>query len=120
MIDWVNAMGQDWGHWVRKAEAKHGQVIGTLGRIMDEGLNGAAIRAHGWKIPCVDFPEDIAEFHRAWLQADRDIQSILWVHYKLRKGIAAKMTLMDKKKNAYYRALHKAQATISYKMVIAA
>ncbi|KKK66086.1 hypothetical protein LCGC14_2967650, partial [marine sediment metagenome] len=24
MIDWVDSMGNDWGHWMRKAEAKQG------------------------------------------------------------------------------------------------
>jgi len=116
MIDWVHSMGNDWGHWMRKAEAKQGQIQGTLGRIGDEGLDGAAIKSHGSKITVVDFPEDISEFHRAWLRLDRDFQLMIWVNYKLRKSVKQKFNLMHKKRTAYYRFLGKTHSAISYEM----
>ena len=119
MIDWVDSMGTDWGHWMRKAEAKQGQIQGTLGRIAEEGLDGAAIKSHGSKIPVVDFPEDIAEFHRAWLRLDRGFHLMLWVHYKLRhRDVRKKFRLMNKKKNAYYLFLGKVHSAISYEMAV--
>jgi len=118
MIDWVHSMGNDWGHWVRKAEAKQGQIQGTLGRIKDEGLDGAAIKSHGYNIPVVDFPEDISEFHRAWLRLDREFQLLIWVDYKLRKSIKKKFALLNKKKTAYYLLRDHAHAAISYQMAV--
>ena len=103
MIDWVHSMGSDWGHWLRKAEAKQGQIQGTLGRIHEEGLNGAAIKSHGNKIPVVDFPEDVQEFHSAWLRLDDEYQMIIWVDYKHRCSVKKKFKIMEKKKDAYYR-----------------
>ena len=118
MIDWVHSMGNDWGHCMRRSEAKQGQIQGTLGRIKDEGLVGAAIRSHGSKIPIVDFPEDIAEFHRAWLRLDRDYQMMIWVDYKLRSPIERKFELMNKKRSAYYRLRSSAHSAISYEMAL--
>ena len=118
MIDWVDSMGNDWGHWMRKAEAKQGQIQGTLGRITEEGLNGAAIKSHGYKIPIIDFPEDISEFHRAWLRLDRDCQMMIWVDYKLNKPIKQKFALMNKKRSSYYRLRDKAHSAISYEMAL--
>ncbi len=118
MIDWVHSMGRDWGHWMRKAEAKQGQIQGTLGRIHEEGLDGAAIKSHGTKIPIVDFPEDIAEFHRGWLKLDREYHLMIWVDYKLRAKIKEKFVLMNKKKGAYYRCRSKAHDAISYEMAV--
>ena len=118
MIDWVHSLANDWGHWVRKAEAKQGQIQGTLGRIQTEGLDGAAIRSFGQRIPVVDFPEEVAEFHCAWLRLDEEHQLILWVDYKLRKSIKKKFSLMNKKKTSYYRLRDKAHSVISYEMAI--
>ena len=103
MIDWVDSMGSDWGHWMRKAEAKQGQIQGTLGRIKELGFTGAAIKSHGSKIPVVDFPEDIAEFHRAWLRLADEYRMIIWVDYKHRCSKKKKFKLMAKKKDSYYR-----------------
>ena len=103
MIDWVHSMGNDWGHWMRKAEAKQGQIQGTLGRIAEEGLDGAAIKSHGSKIPVVDFPEDVQEFHAAWLRLDDKYQMIIWIDYKYRGAVKKKFKIMKKKKDAYYR-----------------
>lgn len=118
MIDWVHSLACDWGHWVRKSEAKQGVIKGTLGRILEEGLDGAAIRSHGQQIPILDFPEDVATFHRAWLRLDRPYQLIIWVDYRLRRKSAEKFALMNKKKNAYYRLRGKAHSMISYEMAV--
>ena len=116
MIDWVHSLGRDWGHWVRKSEAMSGRIQGTLGRIQDEGLDGASIRSHGTKIPILDFPEDVARFHRAWLSLDRQYQMVLWLDYKMRKPIKVKFLLMNKKKDAYYRLRDRAHSIISFEM----
>jgi len=116
MIDWVHSMGNDWGHWVRKAEAKQGQIQGTLGRIKDEGLDGAAIKSHGYNIPVVDFPEDISEFHRAWLRLADEYQMIIWVDYKHRCPVKRKFKIMQKKKDAYYRLRGNALIALVAKM----
>jgi len=118
MIDWVHSMGHDWGHWMRKAEAKQGQIQGTMGRIAEEGLDGAAIKSHGQKLPIIDFPEDIAEFHRAWLRLDREDHLLFWVDYKLRPGVPKKFFMMNKKRTAYYRLRDRAHSAISYEMAL--
>ncbi len=117
MIDWVHSLGGDWGYWMRKAERKLGQVQGTMARIKELG-EGAAIKSHGSKIPIVDFPEDIAEFHRAWLRLGTDHKMMIWVDYKLRKPIKMKFELMHKKKWAYYQFRDEAHSAISYEMAL--
>ena len=118
MIDWVHSLAKDWGHWMRKSEAKQGLVNGTMGRIKDEGINGAAIRSYGQKIPIVDFPDDVAEFHRAWLKLDRQFQNILWVDFKLRKSHKEKFALVHLPKTSYYRIRNRAQSMVSYEMAV--
>jgi hypothetical protein len=113
MIDWVHSLAKDWGHWVRKSEAMGGQLQGTMGRIMEEGLDGAAIRSHGQRIPILDFPKDVGRFHRAWLQLDRHHQMIIWVDYKMRKSVQEKLALMNKKKTAYYKLRNDAHGQLS-------
>ncbi len=105
MIDrsWVHSLADHWGHWMRKAEAKQGQIQGTLGRINEEGPEGAAIKSHGAKIPIVDFPEEIAAFHRVWLSLTDRHQMIIWIDYKQRGSVKQKFKKMDMKKDAYYR-----------------
>jgi len=116
MIDWVHSLANDWGHWLRKSEAKQGSIQGTFGRISEEGLDGAAIRSHGSKIPVIDFPEDVAKFHRAWLGLDRQYQMVLWVDYKMRKPTKQKFKALNKSKNAYYRLRDQAHSLISFEM----
>ena len=103
---------------MRKAEAKHGQIQGTLGRIRDEGSVGAAIRSVSNHVPVLDFPEDVAEFHHAWLRLDRDYKNIIFVDYRLRLPVSDKFELMNKKKDAYYRLRSKAHSMISYEMAL--
>jgi hypothetical protein len=116
VIDWVHSLGKDWGHWVRRQEAQAGRLQGTLGRIMDEGPDGAAIRSRGTRIPIVDFPEDVRKFHRAWLNLERQYQMIIWVDYRMRVPVQRKFELMNRKKNAYYRLRDKAHSLISWEM----
>lgn len=119
MIDWVHSFGNEWGHWVRKAEAKQGAIRGTLGRIREEPFNGNSVPNFSSKILAIDFPEDVSKFHRAWLSLDEEHKSILWIDYKLRKPALEKFKLAGKKKDAYYRARSKAQAAIMYQISFA-
>ena len=115
MIDWVHSLGNNWGHWMRKAEAKQGQIQGTLGRIKEEG-EGASIRTHGSTIPIVDFPEEVAAFHRAWLSLIDRYQRIIWIDYKQRLSAKEKFREMDIKKDAYYRLRNDALTAVVTKL----
>lgn len=119
MSDWIHSLACDWGHWMRKAAAKDGAISGTLGRIMEEGADGAAIRSHGQKIPVTDFPEksDVGSFHRAWLMLEPHHQCIIFVDYRMREPIKKKFELMGKKKDAYYRARRKALDVIGQQVL---
>jgi glutathione peroxidase-family protein len=101
---------------MRKSEAKQGAIGGTLGRIREEGLDGAAIRSYGDRIPIIDFPEDVEEFHRAWLKLEPEHKRIVYVDYKLRIPIAKKLELVGKKKDPYYRLRSNALTAIMYLM----
>ena len=116
MIDWIHELAREWGHWVRKAEAKQRQISGTLGRIVEEGPDGAAIRSHHDNIPIVDFPEDVAKFHRAWLKLGKDDKLLIEVDYKRRYSVGKKFAAVGKKKDAYYRARSGALASVMYLM----
>lgn len=119
MSDWIHALANEWGHWMRKAAARDGAITGTLGRIRDEGADGAAIRSHGQKIPITDFPVDVSRFHRAWLHQEPQHQAIIFVDYRMREPVAKKFALMHKKKNAYYRARRRALDAIARTMAMA-
>lgn len=116
--DWIKVLARDWGGCVRRFEAQLGQISGTLGRIHEEGVDGAAIRSHAQKLPIVDFPKDIQQFHRAWLDLEPPDQNIIWLDAKVRMPFQEKWAAMNMKKDSYYRArrsaLMKIAETIDY------
>lgn len=106
MTDWVHALARDWGYWIRRTEAEASLVHGTLGRIAEEGPEGAAIRsayAAGRNIPITDVPKDVAKFHRIWLTLTTDLKEIVYIDYKLRTPVARKYRWMGLSKNKYYK-----------------
>jgi hypothetical protein len=113
LIDWVHALAIEWGHWLRKAEARQSSIQGTLGRVRDEGPVAAAIRSKSDRIPCVDFPQRVNAFHRAWLSSPEEYRDILWLDYKRRLPAKEKIRISGLKKHTYYRKRAKAQAEIA-------
>ncbi len=120
MTDWVHSLANDWGHWMRKSAAVDGAIRGTLGRIHDEGLDGAAIRAHGDRVPVTDFPLDVARFHRAWVCLDPHLGGIIFIDYRMRDPLKKKLSIMRMKKTKYYRLRRTALDKIAQKMALAA
>ena len=102
--EWVRGLAMAWGHEMRKFEAKLKGVSGTLGRIADEGPDGASIRGHGDYVPDVDFPLEVQKFHRAWLDLDLPKRSIIYLDFKTRAPVQGKWEKMGMSKSAYYRA----------------
>lgn len=88
---------------MRKAASVDGAIQGTLGRIREEGLDGAAIRSHSDKIPIIDFPLDVAKFHRAWRHLEPHLQGVIFVDYRMREPLPRKLEIMRMKKSKYYR-----------------
>lgn len=118
MINWIDELANQWGHWMRKSESIGGNVHGSLGRIMDEGLDGAAIREYGQKIPVVDFPKDVKKFHRGWLALEPHYQNLVFVDYRIRAKVTDKFDVMNLKKNAYYRRRGQALEKIKEHMAL--
>ena len=103
MSDWLDALANDWGHWMRRSAAVDGSIQGTLGKISEEGLDGAAIRSHSDRIPVTDFPLDVAKFHRAWRFLEPHLHGIIFVDYRMRAPLSKKLGIMHMKKSKYYR-----------------
>lgn len=117
MTDWVHALAIDWGHHLRRLEAQSSLVQGTLGRIVEQGPDGAAIRVtFSAKVPVIDWPRHVAEFHRAWLELEELHQAIIFIDYKLRLPVKRKFRLAGKKKDAYYRARANAKLALAGKL----
>jgi len=108
VTDWVHSLANEWGHWMRKSASRDGALQGTLGRIREEGADGAAIREYGQKVPIMDFPKDVGKFHRAWLRLSDPYQSIIFVDYRVRAGVKEKFDVMHMKRSKYYRVRRKA------------
>lgn len=102
MSDWVHSLAQEWGHWMRKADAVGGSIQGTLGRSIDLH-DGASIREYGQRIPILDFPNDVNKFHRAWKQLPSPLQGLILVDYKVRAGHKEKRKALRMKRDKYYR-----------------
>ena len=118
MTDWVNDLANDWGHWMRKSAAVDGSIRGTLGRIREEGLDGAAIRPHYDKIPILDWPPDVSRFHRAWkaLAAHPRLQGVIFVDYRMREPLKTKLDIMRLKKSGYYKLRGQALDKVAHLM----
>ena len=117
-MDWVHALAMDWGHWMRRSAAVDTAIQGTLGRIRDEGLDGAAIRSHTDRIPVTDFPLDVARFHRAWKQLDPHLGSIIFLDYRMREPLGKKLEIVRMSKSKYYRTRRKALNNIARAMAM--
>ena len=120
MADWVHSLANDWGHWMRKSAAIDGAIRGTLGRIYEEGADGAAIRSHGSKIPVTDFPLDVARFHRAWIRLEPHLGRIIFIDYRMRDPLKKKLGILRVKKTKYYRLRRLALDKIVQTMALAA
>jgi len=121
MTDWVHALARDWGCWIRRTEAEASLVKGTLGRIAEEGPEGAAIRgayAAGRNIPITDVPSEVARFHRIWLTLATDLRNVLYVDYKLRTPVARKYRGLGLSKNKYYKLRTRALIEVERQLTI--
>ena len=111
--DWVRGLAQAWGSEVRQFEQRIKSVQGTMGRIREEG-EGAAIRGFGDNIPHVDFPRQVQQFHRAWIDLDFHHKAAIWVQFKETWRRPKKMQTLGKESTtSYYRAVNKALVAIA-------
>ena len=101
--DWVKGLAEMWGQHVRRFEAKLGNIQGTMGRIREEGPEGAAIRSHYDRLPYQEFPREVRTFHRAWMDLKPHQQAIVWLSYKEPGAQKKKIKKAGISKSAYYR-----------------
>ena len=105
----IHSLANDWGHWVRKAEAKSVALQGTMGSDMWPGV---PIRSYGQRIPILEFPEDVQAFHLGWLALEPALKSMIYIDYKLKISQKRKIKLARMGKNSYYKARKKALESI--------
>ena len=110
--DWIIPLAREWGHEMRAFKAKLGNIQGTLGRIRDEGPDGAAIRGQGDYIPDIDFPLQVQQFHKAWLDLDYHLNKIIRIDYIERGPAPKKWAKMDMSRSEYYKYRRKALVSI--------
>jgi len=111
MIDWVDELGKDWGRYLRKVPSGYPENS-IMGRIMEEGSIGAAIRTHVQVVPIRDMPTDVMEFHRAWKVMESKLKRIVYVHYGVISKVADKRNFLDLNKSTYYSRLDRAQRAL--------
>lgn len=117
MADWVKYLAQDWGHWMRKMDRQ--SISGTLGRIQEQGLDGAAIRGHVDNIPIIDFPRDVQKFHSAYKRLDPHHQKIIFLDFRIANvPHGEKFKALGLKKDTYYRRRREALDTIVREMAL--
>ena len=119
MTDWVKYLAKDWGHWMRKADRKGMGLSGTLGRIQEQGLDGAAIRGHIDTVPIVEFPLDVKKFHLAWKKLEPQFQNIIFLDFRIINiNHKDKFKALGLKKDAYYRRRRKSLDAIARSMAL--
>jgi len=117
VADWVKYLAQDWGHWMRKADRQ--SISGTLGRIREQGLDGAAIRGHVDNIPIIDFPKDVQAFHTAYKRLDPQHQKIIFLDFRIiNVPHGEKFKALHLKKDAYYRRRRQALDAVTREMAL--
>ncbi len=118
MTDWIHALALEWGHWMRRLEAEGSLVRGTLGRIMEQGPEGAAIHTeYGSRpLPVRDMPKRVQAFHHAWLSLEDRYRAVLWAEYKLRMKIRRKCQACGLTRSNYYRERARARQIIGQKL----
>ncbi len=104
--NWVRPLAEKWGHEIRKFQSKAGNIQGTMGRIRDEGPDGAAIRGAPDYVPKVDLPRQVNKFHRAWTDLDYHEKDILWLQFVEFGKTKDKWAYMGMNKSKYYRTLN--------------
>lgn len=102
--EWIRGLANEWGHQMRKFEAKLTNIQGTLGRAVTEGAHGAATGQVGDYVPDIDFPVEVQKFHRAWIDLDIQKRSIIYLDFKTRAPVQSKWEKMGMSKSTYYRA----------------
>jgi hypothetical protein len=119
-LDWVKSLAVAWGREVRRFNKRAQGVSGTMGRIYEEGPDGAAIRSYRpddiQGMPKIDFPREINKFHRAWIDLDYELKSILVVDFVVpnRRGKKhKKWGALEVSKDAYYRRRNRALTKIA-------
>ena len=111
--NWVRPLAESWGHEIRKFEKKVGAIQGTLGRIRDEGPDGAAIRGAPDYVPKIDLPRQVSKFHKAWIDLDHQEKNIIWLQFKEYGKTRDKWAVMGMKKTKYYKTLNAALEKIA-------
>jgi hypothetical protein len=111
MIDWMHDLGKDWGRWMRRHP--NGWPSKSLsGALVEYGSVGAAIKAHGDYIPIRDMPEDILEFHSAWMVAKSRAKYTVYVFYYLVADVESKAEALGVSKSTLYERVTDAQTEI--------
>ena len=111
--EWVKGLARNWGREVRRFEKQIEGIQGTMGRIMEEGPDGAAIRSYRDTVPVSDFSRDVQTFHRAWLDLKPELKAIIWLDFKVRGKTIKKMKDADMPKTTYYRTRREALTLIA-------
>lgn len=101
--DWVKGLAELWGQNVRRFEARLGSIQGTMGRIREEGPEGAAIRSYHDHLPYTEFPREVRIFHRAYMDLKPHLKAVLWVSYKVPGPLKKKIKKMGVSRSAFYR-----------------
>ena len=115
-LGWIKDLGRQWGHHMRRQDAMAGNIKGTMGRIHEEGLDGAAIRSYVDKVPYNEFPSDVRKFHLAFLKLDTHLKSIVFIHFRLNIPHKKKHEKTGKKQQNYYDYLNLALDKITQNM----
>lgn len=111
MIQWLHDLGKDWGRWMRRNPNgwPHKSLLGT---IMEYGSVGAAIRTHQQIIPVPDMPEDVRDFHNAWVAADSRAKFTIYVFYYTVGNVDEKADALGISRRTLYDRVSRAQAEL--------
>ena len=101
MIDWIHEVGKDWGVFMRRPVSGY-PPISLVGKCVEFGSVGAAIKGQNQGIHIDEMPEDVLEFHNAWRELAEMPKRTLFVFYVLVGRPKEKSELLHCSKSSLY------------------
>lgn|GEM_PF-4907232 len=112
MLDFIHSQGKAWGRYMRQSPTGYSSRS-VMGRIVEEGSVGAAIKQFFQKIPVTGIPRGVLPFHRAYLRLPERLREVIFVTYVVGAERDAKAEALGITKSHMYRLLDQAHYQIA-------
>lgn len=109
-IAYIDARLDAWASWVRGNESAWARRT-LLGRIIDEGVSGAAQEAS-----LVNMPESVGETDRAVARIARELRQVIKVYYLTHASSEIKAARCKVSRATFWRRVERGQVAVYYQL----